>query len=42
MAFYQVSDFSDISRPEREMFYGQMHIVRDAGYTFDEVSTLLQ
>jgi len=42
MAFNQVSDFSDTSRPERELFYGQMHIVRDAGYTLDEISTLLQ
>jgi hypothetical protein len=42
MAFYQVSDFTDSSRSEREMFYGQMHIVRDAGHTFEQISTLLK
>jgi hypothetical protein len=45
MAFYNysfVNGYGDTSRPEREMFYGSYHIVRDAGYTYEQVAALLK
>ena len=44
MAFYNYSwagGYGDSSRPEREMFYGQFHIVQDSGHTATQVSALL-
>jgi hypothetical protein len=44
MAFYNSSFINgngDSSRPEREMFYGSYHLVKDAGYSFEQVSALL-
>lgn len=45
LAFYNYSfggGIGDMSRPEREMFYGSFHVVRDAGYTLAQVTALLQ
>jgi hypothetical protein len=45
MAFYNYSwggGYGDNSRPEREMFYGRFYIIKDAGYTAQQVGALLQ